>query len=209
MFYLLLPVGIAFWVILSAFFLFIVWCADDEINSYDDYSAETAKMFGWSVLLIVLCVAFTNVSFRGILEHPLVDLIAIISYFVGGIVWSFLKWYLFNLKKADEYARNAAKYQTDYNALKAKETVTVTTTTDTSATLPPYKEWVQGKYRFPPEILNFKMRLLTWTLYWPVYVVKFMFSDFIEHLWNMIYSWFSGLYQKVTDHVFGKFTELK
>jgi hypothetical protein len=198
MFYQLLSVGIAFWVILSAFFLFIVWCADDGINSYDDYSAETAKMFGLSVLLIVLCVAFTDVSFsfRGILEHPLVDLIAVISYFVGGIVWSFFKWYLFNLKKADEYARNAAKYQADYNAL--KEAVTVT-----------YKEWVQNKYRFPPEILNFKMRLLTWTLYWPVYVVKFVFSDFIEHLWNMVYSWFSGLYQKVTDHVFGKFTELK
>lgn len=150
-------------------------------------------LFVATVLLASLvddCPGFASVSFMAILAviflgrpdwitavfyNPGALVIASTGYFVAGILWSFLKWYFFNLDELEKFkegklVRRGSQPQTLADAR--------------------------------PKAKEHSARLVGWIAYWPWSVLKFVFGDMVVRISKRIYQLLSDRYEAVSRSVF-------
>jgi hypothetical protein len=60
-----------------------------------------------------------------------------------------------------------------------------------------------------PRAVNNKARITAWMSFWPYSLVGTLLNDPVRRLFNAIFSWVKGLYQKMADAMFSKDVELK
>lgn len=180
-----------FWGAFAIIVLAMSWLlSDDDYGNFPVWAA--------SVLSVIALMLFTDAPISWIWHNPITSLVGVFGYLLLGLGWSFFKWFLYLSDSAKDYERQREKIKSDFD-LKHN---------DTGQTGYSFKEWVQRNYGFPPLLSRHKSRLMTWTFFWPISIFKFMFSDFLRKLWDGIYTLTSKVYQKITNAVFGKYTEL-
>jgi hypothetical protein len=106
----------------------------------------------------------------------------IIAYLFIGIIWGFIKWFL--------YVR---KIKEDYLILKSS--------------WKPCNRSFEDEVRFrfqeiPPKASSHKEKIINWISLWPFSFIWSLICDFITNLFNEIYKAFSGLFQKISDQQF-------
>lgn len=67
---------------------------------------------------------------------------------------------------------------------------------------------VQGmnriKSEITPKVSKYKSKIILWILYWPSYLVIYLFSDVVRDTLNFVYRKVSGYFQSVSDDSFNK-----
>lgn len=119
------------------------------------------------------------------------------AYIGGGIIWATIKWILYCKKELRKY--NAAK--ADF--LKAR------CVTDMTPEL--RVEWTEklrnksGYDRYTmvdmPVASQNKERIMNWLYLWPFSILGFVFADFLQEVWNIIYRNLGQLYDNIAKSI--------
>ena len=180
-----------FWGYIAIIVFAMAWLmTDDDYGNFPLWLALVGSAF--------LLVLFTDVHLSWLWHNPITTLVSAFGYLLLGLGWSFFKWFLFLVDSSKGYDRQRDQIKENFD----------TRHNDTGQTGYSFKEWVQRNYGYPPLLSKHKPRLMTWTFFWPISILKFMFSDFLRKLWDGLYNLNARLYQKITNAVFGKYTEL-
>lgn len=146
----------------------------------------------WATLLSIAVVVVASIIFKfsilaAIKLHPGLFLTYIAGYLVIGIAWSLAKWYLFLRKKLVEY-------RTDKALFMKKIGVTFLSPEENS-------KFMTGYYEIPTAA-NHKSDLIRWVSYWPFSVLGTLLHDFVYNLYEHIYGYLQGTYQRISDMMF-------
>jgi hypothetical protein len=177
-----------FWGAFAIIVLAMSWImTDDDYGNFGLWAALVGSFF--------LLILFTDVPISWVWHNPITSLLSVFGYMLLGLGWSFFKWFLYLVDMSKDYERQRDKIKSEFDKNHGSDGTV-------------FKEWVQTYHGYPPLLSRHKSRLMTWTFFWPISIFKFLFSDFLRKLWDGIYTLTSKLYQKITNAVFGKYTEL-
>lgn len=142
--------------------------------------ADDAPEFGVVLVLAALSIiAFANwPGFLAVVTNPGLMVVGITFYFVAGVIWSFVKWYFFNLDAAENFRERLA------NARK-----------------------IEG-YRpedFRPKASDNKRRIIAWIGYWPFSLLRFLLGDVVKRIATKIYQMLAKQYDAVSRRMFREF----
>lgn len=149
------------------------------------------------VLIIALCGLqwICGVPILGwIVGNPLTALSYIILYFGLGVLWSFVKWYLYVQDQARKYHEHRAEFQ-ERKGLAAG-------TRNNPSPIGNLAEWKEHcrQYNIPTEALQvrrYKGKITTWIVYWPWSCLWTLINDPIRRLVNYLFEELQELYQSV------------
>lgn len=189
--------------------LFVVFCVACVLM-------ETEK-FGWATLTLILTLVGVQVFHVGGLdllafarEHLVQTLLYVGGYLVVGVVWSFIKWFSFLMGFRDEFKQGKAAF---LNGLKLNpEGQVPENELDNFHSF--MQKWKYGGYygndlSMRPRAAKNKARITAWMAFWPYSVVGTILNDPIRRVFNWLFNGFKALYQKMSDAIFAKHTELK
>jgi len=125
----------------------------------------------------------------------------VLSYFVIGAAWSFVKWYFFLHKANGRYLDFKAKFLETKN-VNALDGQLAATLMDELAENNRYLDAESRISAEPPIARKHKARLTRWATYWPFSMVGFALNDVVRKTWTYIYEMLQGAYQRVSNHVF-------
>lgn len=95
--------GTIWWYIVTITFFVIMFTCVEKENSF--FSAL------WLILYLAFLQFIVKADFLGSITHnPIKVLLYVLGYLVIGFLWSFVKWWLYVDKKADQLKKNRAKY---------------------------------------------------------------------------------------------------
>lgn len=142
--------------------------------------AENETGFWPTVLMIgtIVLMHFANngIIFSWINTNPWSFLIYVFLYFLIGVVWSFIKWYFYLANKRDEIKEDIKNNSNiDYHLTRFDSTLDAT-------------------YN--------KRNIIRWMSYWPFSLIWTLMNDPIRKMFKIIYTYFSNLYQKMSNHMF-------
>ena len=155
-----------------------------------------------------------------------------VLYFVIGTAWSFIKWFSFVQRKADEYVEKRVKYLTDVNTrdtrgmdkfsdkteLEYPELATITDNTPVPENLKSdFKQYLFDQYyiyrsddndSIIPSAFAFKSKITNWVIWWPTSALWTLLSDPMVRIANWIFSRLKGTYQLIAMKSFAKFDDI-
>ena len=193
--------GLAFWVI--AFFIAVsfIWCIEFDRSS-------------GAITMIVLSYAFLwgAVGFNPIIYawgNPITALTYIGVYFLGGTIWTIVKWYFYLLRRRDEARKIRIYFDANHDELNQRWS---------NSDEFNFVNWMNdgGQYgsgasrhrrsysdsNYPPMATQHKGDILFWAIYWPFSAFWTLLNDPIRRLWNAIYSVLGGMLQRISNKVF-------
>lgn len=179
------------------------------------YWVEKEHIF-LSGLNIVIYALFLNFIvkkdvFGNIIGHPTETFVILAGYFVLGFGWSFVKWWLLVNKAALKYKeerKDWLKRQThDHN--QAPELKNVEITIDTPVPQHLIEDWKRYSCFKTPKVLDHKMTISHWVLYWPVSALWSLLDDFIGKVTRVIIVKIRFAYEGVTKSAFKDTEEFK
>jgi hypothetical protein len=136
-------------------------------------------------------------TLRWIQENPLLSIGIVVLYFVVGVVWSFVKWWL--------YIKEFVERIIDVDKL--KETVK-----DKKKELVDSKDYDKEKVRGlinkkKPHVKDYKGRIAGWISYWPISFIWSILNDFIKRMVRQLVDYLGDYYQGITNRIFNKLIE--
>ena len=197
------------------------------------YTACVITFFGIMVLveneheilsigvLAVFVVLMQNSGAFNIFNDPLMLLKWSLLYFVIGTVWSFVKWWAFLTKRAEEFGEMKDLYREKTKKLHPTDSEPSDKYTNTGTVANPSTEFVRflrlksflseypSDYRATiiPTALLCKAKITGWIIWWPTSVLWTIISDPMVRIANYIFSRLKGTYQLIANKVFAKFDE--
>lgn len=99
-----------------------------------------------------------------------------LAYLPIGVAWSFFRWW----RVLKDAAANLLSYRHHYSD---------------------QHRWEEHVRDHMPKAANNKSSIVCWITYWPFSVASYLLVDILCDIGNWIYNLFSGLYQRVADHV--------
>lgn len=108
--------------------------------------------------------------------------IAALCYIPIGIIWSLFNFYFLNVKFAEVYAGLRQGY--DYVHANRK--------------IQDYAYECGFDCGYPLVATKYKSYIIGSMIYWPVSMMRYICSDPIIRLYNMIFGWFRGLFEQIT-----------
>lgn len=177
------------------------------------------EKFGWATLLLIAGVVvaqfFAGLNILGWVKgHGVETVIYTVAYVGVGVAWSFIKWFSFLMAFRDKFRSYKEKFLLGLNP-----------PGDPKATVPSnfqkdFEEYLgrQSSYRgiygdnpmnLRPRAAKNKARIVSWMSLWPCSLIGTLLNDPVKRLFNLIFNWFKGLYQKMADKLFAKDLELK
>lgn len=124
------------------------------------------------------------------------------AYSVVGIVWAVFKWFLFTrdlsikLKVWLETNMTSTDMDTLTPAAKIKRIG------EYRKSFPEHVEYVDTTDKFTVTASRHKPRITKWIALWPLNVVYTLVEDFLLRLWENLYEFFSGVFQRISDRMF-------
>lgn len=138
---------------------------------------------------------FVQEKWRGIL-------LGVLLYLVVGVSWSLYKWYGFSI--------NARRDLREW--LKAHPILVQVpgeTEQDFSCRLQAYALSVPNPVTFNKKTHKFELlasehkeTILIWMSLWPLSLLRTLVEDLVLRMWENLYRFFSGLYQRISDRIF-------
>ena len=148
-----------------------------------------AIVFIWHVELLAALIAgwffMTHISlFAWIKAHPAQIAMYVAGYFVAGAAWSVVKWWFAETKRVQQ-ARNdfSMRHNTHYH--NDAET------------------WAEYAQRMKTKPLDHKSDILWWIACWPFSVLWTLIDDPVRRICRRIYDELQGVYQRITNRVWG------
>ena len=200
--------GFAFWALIVATFVGVLIFSENDSN-----------FWAGGVVLAFAVVMSMNGNFSPF-EDPLTLLMWAAAYFGIGAGWSVLKWFSYIHKRGDQFAKHKLAFIEKHNAnLKTNiGDYHIELEMDASTDIPypisqKFKEYLERSsylgYGSDSDIIpnwrNNKERMTAWILYWPTSALWTILNDPLVRLAKWIYSRLGGVYDKLTQRVFGKF----
>jgi hypothetical protein len=182
---------------------------------------ETEK-FGWATITLVACFIASVVLGRWfhvysvldfIKDHGVWTLVYACAYVGVGVAWSFVKWFSFLMGFRDAYRQVKEGF---YKAHSLPADAVIPENLKTA-----YKEYVHqnspwgSAYRYDiaaltrPRASKNKSRITAWACYWPFSFVGTLLNDPVRRLFNFLFNQFKAQYQRLSDYVLRKDTELQ
>jgi hypothetical protein len=164
---------------------------------------------GLVVLALVLWLLGDFNVFAWIWANPW-ELLAGVGVYLGlGVVWSLAKWRLVCTEIRDKFYEVRTKFLEDNNLGDAVPTdwsdrwleeLNNTTWSDRE------DSWSRRKIRAIKDVIplarNHKNYIMFWMGYWPISMFWFFLHDMIEKLFQRIYDFFAGMFQRIANGVF-------
>ncbi len=181
------------------------------------------EKFGWATFLLITVVSVAQLFhvydlLGWVRTHAFETIMYALAYVGVGLLWSFGKWFFFLWRFRDKYRESKTNFLEG-----------LTPPLDPNSTVP--DNLLHDFYRYldmqvsystrwnrvyrdnplykKPRAANNKARIVSWMSLWPCSVVGTLLNDPVRRLFDAIFSWVKGLYQKMADHMFAKDVELK
>jgi len=198
------------WLLIAAATISIIWALDNERGGFATFTlivtAAALFLFGDSRLPGFL------------LEHPGGILLTVLGYFVGGAVWSVVKWSLFSQEKRDDYEdlkRNWLKghginssevpdglkqsfLDVLLDSYEWAKDVTDTIVDENGAKTVTRKRVVN----IVPVAWDNKSRIMTWMCFWPWSATWALIDDFVRKVFKRIQRGLEALMDRIAQFHF-------
>jgi len=180
---------------------------------------ETEK-FGWATIVLLASVGVV----QGLHVFPIWNYVSthagqtalyVLVYVVVGIVWSFIKWFSFLMSIRDKYRQ----WKSEFLSFKGLDSKLVALQPEH---IEDFKTFVRNRrdygYVDPiadlhdgkrPRAANNKSRIVSWMSFWPCSMIGTVLNDPVRRLFSFLFASFKAQYQKMSDAVFSKDSELK
>ena len=194
--------GAVGWWCLTILFIIYTFLALDK-----DYDTPGETHLAWPISMLVLYVIYMQFIaktdiFNFAVHYPLKIILYVLSYFVVGFIWSFVKWWLYVNTIAEKYQFEKDKFTAEY----IPKTAVPKNNRDNEKDKK--DEWdfiVRNKDLQKPVVSKYKGKITVWIMYWPVSVVWSLLDDFIKKMVRHIITLFQKFYQSISDSAFKKF----
>lgn len=179
--------GLWWWILFGTFVI-----ADIFFLENDNGSGAT---FVFGAFLAVMFFFGDWNPFPAMMADPLWTIQLVLGYFVGGTIWSVIKWYFHGLNLRDEYrlvkerffSREGITGDKIPQALISKWEGTI------------FSNFPKG---VPPKAMDNKASIMMWMTHWPFSLVWTILNDPIRRIFMFVYSRLAGLMQKISDRIF-------
>lgn len=105
-------------------------------------------------------------------------ILSIIFYLWLGLMWSFVMWIIFNIDiKKDFFRLN-------------------------TSTVANYENYIESFLAQKPKVANHIEELITWIIFWPFCLLKYMVSDLVYKIITWLILVFLSYYEDLTDRIF-------
>jgi len=202
----LLPIfvvmGFWWWLLIIAASCFVIWSLE-----YDNLFSATATLLGTIVLMTVF-------GSSQLLEYMLSGwgtLVVIAGYLACGVVWSFIKWYLYLIDRRADYIREKASWLKNEGIEGTdipedqKDAWLKYLVTNTEFAVYAYNNNGPTKnivVTLVPLATENKTKIVTWMTYWPWSLVWTMLADIVKRVFEHIYNMLLGWLQAISNWVF-------
>lgn len=212
--------------------LIVLFLVEAVLTEVEHWGWASITLIGTLVGLHFLHVWSVYEFFRA---YTLEGVVGVAGYIGAGLVWSFVKWFSFLMGFRDAYREEKDKFlmfkklQADavltpelqeqflkglsnegrhnYNYIKGP---------DGRDILDVSPRWYSDVMTYKGNSLNVrpraaknKARITSWAIFWPFSMVGTIVNDPLRRLWNLIWGWVKGLYQKMADKMLAAHPELK
>jgi len=135
------------------------------------------------------------------IDQPLKLLLYIFCYFILGILWSFVKWWLRVSERVENHLKDKAEIKINY--LK-KRLVEDAVTIDTPIPENLKEDWKRHQTccnYIPERASEHKNLIATWITYWPFSLLWSLLHDFIKQVMKRIVTMLQGIYDGITRRI--------
>ena len=135
------------------------------------------------------------------IDHPFKLLLYILGYFIIGILWSFVKWWLRVSERVDNHIKNKADIKINYLKRRLSNEV-ITTNTPVPDNLK--EDWKQHQSccnYIPEKASDHKNLIATWITYWPFSLLWSLLHDFIKQVMKRVVTMLQGIYDGITRRI--------
>ena len=189
------------------------------------------ESFGWATITLV--ATMVAVHFIPSLDfwpwahdHLVETMLAVLVYLVGGVVWSFIKWFSFLMQFRDKFREHKEAFLISKGIKVEGEKPTLQNPMWNRLDVPveyrsEFKDFIRRHYFYRadkfyemaslerPRVTKNKARIMAWMTLWPFSIVGTVLNDPMRRIFNLLFTWFKNLYQKLSDHLFRQDVELK
>lgn len=179
------------------------------------------EKFGWATFLLIVGVSVAQLFhvadlFGWVKTHGVETALYTLAYVGVGVAWSFVKWFSFLMVFRDKFRTYKASFlsgltpplnpdgQVPDNMLKDFYSYL-----DNQVRYTRRGVFADNPMNTRPRAINNKARIVSWMSLWPCSFIGTVLNDPVRRLFNFLFSWFKGLYQKMADAMFAKDVELK
>ena len=189
-----------YFLVTAAWIVAILWCVEKE---------NPLGLGIWLILYLCFLQFLAKVDFFDqITHHPAASAFWILGYLIAGFLWSFIKWWLYSHKKAEEFSRVRCRFlkenQAHYNkkAVIHPELGNITEDTKVPANL--MDDWKRhivccGAI---PRVRENKGKISIWVTYWPASMIWSLVNDFVKKFIRVIVMKCRKIYEGITKSAF-------
>ena len=162
------------------------------------------------LLVIVLWVAFGDKRLvPWVIHHPLRDAEYVGGYFLVGIIWGFVKWFLYVLGIRDDYETYRAEWVEKYGPIDESLFPPSSYNNQARTSQPMTKRQMfvsnVGSHLQPPKAARHKGEIIFWMSYWPFSAVWTIIHDPITRLYRFIYHRIAVVFDGISRSMFKKY----
>ena len=188
-------IGSFWWYVISAgFFIWAIVLTEKE-------------SVAWALISLTLYLFFFSFLgginvFSFLFFHPIRALLYVLGYFLIGVIWSFIKWWVKVNKAAQKYKDTWKAFKKDYDTQSrvAKENKRYIEEQK--------KNWdshIIGKKDIEKPIASkCKEKISVWIIYWPFSLLWSFLHDFVKDVVEFFVLKFHQFYQKISDTAYKK-----
>jgi len=189
--------GILFWIIVGVIALVIA----AEIND-EKVGMASVTLIGSALAIFAFTDAKTSLG-GVITTHPWYIVYGFLGYLALAVVWATIKWRLFYLPKIfDAYD----EFRQSWLAQKGlKDMPADQQTRDLFASA------VRGAgvdVTYTRMVRHNKARITTWMVFWIFSLIETFLGDFLQRVFASLYNAVAGLFQRMSDGMASKYSEL-
>ena len=170
-----------FWAYIIIPFVLLVWFVE----------AEWSTAAFWTIIAMVAAfISFGDPSvLKSIQTNPFIVVQWLVAYVMLGIVWGFIKWFFYLLKKRDEYRVVLAEWS------KAVENQAANGVPENRLSAKPSAEKAR------PKASENKGRIIFWMSYWPASALWTLLNDPLTRLYNFLYRQLGKLFDSMSKAI--------
>ena len=191
-FFALFILGTFWWYIITG--CFVIWAI----------ALTESESMAWTIVSLSIYLVFlsslgkVNV-FSHVFYDPLHTLLYVLGYFVIGVIWSFIKWWLRVNETAQRYKEERDKFFKEQKHISAvsKSYQKTDHVIDRWQSHIEYKEDIKK-----PVASKNKEKISVWIVYWPFSFFWSLINDIVKRIVEQFVIRFQKIYQSISDKAF-------
>lgn len=193
--------SLGFWVLVSIFFLLeVIWVS--------------CERYGWATFMLIVFGIAGYFSLGNTVRLLFINnwhmlLIFAGSYIVAGVIWAFVRWYLYCAKRSRIYETCRDIYYTN-NGIAAETSVKSLPNDQRETLISQINRKLDGDSIYSikdivPNASQNKSRITAWMTWWVFDLINTVLHDMIHDLIDAIYHNIKNMMQQVANRCFAKF----